>query len=230
MLGLTDEIAVRKFIRISHLILFLSDKLCYSFITVTTWVVGILYFKSNDWFDLIITSNIWMCFTSVCVFILGTTYLYQIVYFQLICLYLRLKLSILNKDIQTLKSGSILNNRRNILVILNRITAVHREIQEINDELWSKFLGALMCSQIGSGNFGVYVFLFVEIPFLVKLAITYSALFALFVFIAILMDVSAIVLQTNKTRKLLLSLLTNHLYKIRTIERIKVLYLLIIFQ
>ena len=188
---------------------------------------SILLFQAQDFFDLIFISIPWIfCFHLFCPYILGTTYMYQLVYFSVICQYLKLKLKTLNKDINntllTTGSSKFLQNLK-IRLILYRMNAIHREIKGINKEIWSKFLFIFIVANIAVGNFSFYVYMFVDIALIVKIAFLYCTVLWLSMLTIILNDVSAIVLQTNKSRKLMLKLFAKNSFHVSLNYKLKVI-------
>ena len=168
----------------------------------------------------------WMvCFHLLVPYFLGTIYMYQFVYFTIICQYLKLKLKTLNKDIADIlsttkqsKCTQTLKTRR----ILRRITAIHKEIKNLNDEMWSKFLLIFIVANIAVGNFSFYVYIFVDIALIVKIAFLYCTVLWLSMLCFILNDVSAIVSQINKSRKLI-KLFANPDFNIHVNTKMKVI-------
>ena len=186
---------------------------------------SILLFKSEDIIDLIFVSLPWIIFFHLfCPYILGTTYMFQLVYFKIICLYLSLKLKNLNKDIEEfhLKFNSKCYQILKIRRIIVRLNDVHEEIKTINEEIWSKFLFIFIVANIAVGNFSFYVYMFVDIALIVKVAFLYCTVLWFSMLCYILDDVSAIVKQVNKSRKLLIKLFVNHSLRIHCSEKLKV--------
>jgi hypothetical protein len=82
---------------------------------------------------------------------------WQIIYFDIICLYLKLKLKSIN---QTINSYNL--NQINIIKLMKSLNSIHNEINDYNNNYWSQFLFwfcitftqiyALTAYQVISGN------------------------------------------------------------------------------
>jgi hypothetical protein len=131
---------------------------------------------------------------------------YQVVYFYLICYYLKIKLIHENNRIKNkIVSRSRINNSE-IKSILNSLNAIHSEIDEFNSNHWNKFLFWILILDIFTIDFTIYSVVFGGRSLYMKLVGLYVALVFISFFVFLLNIASSVSYEANNSYKLLIKL------------------------
>jgi hypothetical protein len=130
--------------------------------------------------------------------------IWQITYFIIICYYLKLKLIIINTNINSFRRE--LGNQ-NIIQLLKSLQSIHNEIKEFNNNYWSKFLFWYCIIFIQIIALLVYQTLFAKLNIMLRLIYIYSALNGYLFLIVPLNSASSLVMEANKSH-----LFVNYLF------------------
>jgi hypothetical protein len=162
-------------------------------------------------YELLIFAIPWaIIFARSCYTVAGCLF-WQLVYFYLICLYLKYKLRILNNNINML-NNKLLNNEiiKNKINLLNQI---YLEIINYDNNYWSKFAFCyyVLFSFINSSI--LYCIIFVKALFIVKLFFYYNILLFIICLICFMEPSSLLSREANKSYNLLMRLQLNNYKK-----------------
>ena len=129
--------------------------------------------------------------------------LLHLIYFYIICYYLRIKIRALNDSLE---------RRRNAFIILFNYHKLYKEIQDYNENFWSMFL---LCIWLLLGALfivTIFMSIFVSFNFIVKLIIIYGCSLYGLIFFFIIFTASSVQFEVKKSYKLLNKLYLNILF------------------
>jgi hypothetical protein len=171
----------------------------------------------------------WVLLFALFIYFSSNFIVYQILYFYLICYYLKIKLINENSRIKNLtRSRSRINNSK-IKQILNSLNSIHSEIDEFNANHWNKFLFWILILIIMTMDFTIFTVLFGRINIFLKLVGLYSVLIFMSLLVFLLNIASSISYEANNSYKLLIKLFAlNGKLNINKTDKIKV-YLIIFY-
>jgi hypothetical protein len=134
--------------------------------------------------------------------------LYQMVYFYLICYYMRIKTNECNNKIRNyLKNRIALNDKRaeNLMTELNLI---YSEIEDYNQNYWSKYLFWVWILLSTIINMFLYLAIFAKVNFIFRFVFIYGSIVFIFTLILIINSASSVHLEVNKSYQLIYSLVS----------------------
>jgi hypothetical protein len=140
-IGLTNEAQIYKIIKFSKILFFLAQITSITTVPLISFLSFLIPFcKSQFTLETIVIgiphSIIWYIFSHNISSIIS----WQIVYFFLMCYYMKYKISSINKNlIINLKSSKIFQSSHliDLIILLN---SLYLEINDYNSNFWSKFL------------------------------------------------------------------------------------------
>ena len=161
----------------------------------------------------IIQSFSWSLFMHVCLNFLT----YQILYIYILCNYFKLKVKNTNKTIVDLKNScskklhlkSEFYSFNGLQNILHKYESICHEIDEYNTTYWSKFLMALWLCLGACIIFCLFMVIHRPMYLPLFMLTLYALILYTFTFLTVIMTVSSLNTQTNKSYKLLNFLYAN---------------------
>ena len=142
--------------------------------------------------------------------------LYQILYFFILCRYLRIKLQNLNECALRIKNSYKYSN---ISTLLPNINALYREINEYNVSYWSKFLLIIWLF------FGTLIVIIINLAirkkliFIIRITAIYGVLCYSGLFLFTILTAASVNNTANKSYKLLHSIMSSHIHRSKSIQR-----------
>ena len=201
---------------------FNNEKISVIFLTVMTPLI--YFFKTNKLKNLVF-APINTVISTLSGLYYGNIVLYQILYFFILCLYLKIKIKNLNMVIIQMKCGKTFIN---ITKILSSFDILFREIKEYNATYWSKFLFNIwltmetLCVIIMSTIFkteSIYL----------KFIFAYFLFTFIVIFLFTILTAASVNTEANKTYKIMNSLIVSIAnIKIQTKKRLKVINILLL--
>jgi hypothetical protein len=131
-----------------------------------------------------------------------TINVWQFFYFRLICRYINIKFKESNDFVSQLTSRRKLIKWKKILRIIRNLDAKYSELDECNQEIWSKYLLSIWIIGGALINFSLYHLFFAEMTVINKLVAGYCAAFAFLAFLFIIINASSVNYEANKMYKL----------------------------
>ena len=150
---------------------------------------------------------------------------YQCFYFFIICLYLKIKIDALNERLIEMQKNK---QFRGIPRTLRSFDSLLSEINEYNTTFWSKFLLLFWFSFGFNITLLLYVIIYLELPFIVRLIFIYALIVYIIIFFTIIFTASSVNYHLKKIYKTLNSMKISYIkhnkhgLKTRTTTGIKV--------
>jgi hypothetical protein len=134
--------------------------------------------------------------------------IFQVVYFYLICRYIKIKFKKSNDFVRKKKI-----NNKNFLGFIRGLNAKYSELNEFDSNFWSKYLLSIWLIFGALVNFTLYLFLFTDLKIIFKLIVSYC--FALFflIFIFIISTASSVNYEANQIYKPFNYIMANQNFK-----------------
>jgi hypothetical protein len=136
--------------------------------------------------------------------------IFQVVYFYLICRYIKIKFKESNDFVKQEKI-----NNENFLRFFRDLDAKYSELNEYDSNFWSKYLLSIWLIFGAVVNFILYVFLFADLNIIFKLICGYISVLFILIFIFIISTASSVNYEANKIYKPL-----NHIMAKQTFKRL----------
>jgi len=223
-IDLTNELEIYKLIKRSKLLFSMCYTIAYMYPLIAFFTsISTLTLNYKFSYQLIVYGIPWSFILAFSVHYASNYLIWQMAYFYIICLYLKIKLKCLNNQIENrVKDKSKVGNNivKNLLTSLNNI---FHEIYDYNTNYWSTYLFWFVITFLIIINYGLFVIIFSQIEFLLRLSMIY-AIFSSYILLTIVMNVaSEISYKTSQTSKLLSSqFLVDCERSLKTSNRIKV--------
>jgi hypothetical protein len=129
--------------------------------------------------------------------------LWQFFYFRLICHYIKIKFKESNDSVSQHICRRKLIKWNQVLRIIRNLDSKYSELDECNQEIWSKYLLSIWLILGTIINFYLYPFFFAEMDVTQKLIAGYGISFPFLAFLFILNNASSVNFEANKMYKLL---------------------------
>jgi hypothetical protein len=142
--------------------------------------------------------------------------LWQIFYFRLICRYIKIKIKESNDFVSQLIFRRKLIKWEQVLRIIRNLDVKYSELDECNQEIWSKYLLSIWLIYGTFINFLLYPLFFAEMTVISKFNNAYGAAFAFLGFLYIITNASSVNYEANKMYKLL-----NHIMVYNSWSRLR---------
>ncbi len=230
-LGLTNEEDINRLAKRSKLYFRLTDWML-KMLTISAYLLGLIPCGVDATLKQFIIFVIpWSIICGFAGHYASNFIVYQIIHFQIICYYLKIKLERVNKEIKLILEFKIRFNSTNVQQINKKLTSIYAEIKEYNDNYWAKFLFCVLVSMIFNLNMTSFKILFGKMDLFSRLMIIiYDILFMLL--LLILTNTSASVnFEANKSYKLLNKLMIMTInQKITNTKQLKVFDKRLIFD
>jgi hypothetical protein len=215
-IGLTEREDVFRLLKISKFLFFIPK-----FMPIVMFFAALLFGLITYIQNLNINHPIILSIISVQSLLFGCAcyYLYsivitQLVYYHLICYYLKLKIKRINDGLKNnLKSKNGFNSAKKI----RSLNKIYEEIDDYNNNYWSKFLLCIWISIVSIISTFVYLSIFREMEIINKLIVICVAVLFICFLLLVINTSSSVHSESNKTYRLLNSCIV--LFKIRSTNR-----------
>jgi hypothetical protein len=138
---------------------------------------------------------------ALCVHYSSTILFWPVVYFYLICRYIKIKIKEQNDLIAKAIVERSVINRTKILRSIRNLDGIYTELNEYNHEFWSLYL-LLIWLMFGLFiNFGTYFCFFAELNIILKLFAVYGLFTVISAFLFIISTASSVNYEANKIYK-----------------------------
>ena len=139
-------------------------------------------------------------YLSMLIFILYEIQTYQLIYFYIICVYLKMKLQSINAKLLEKKSKTSIAY---IVSQLKAMNSLYKEINEYNSQFWSQYF-LLFWLNIGSMiSIDLYVIFLTEIGVIFKICVIYSMITFFLLFLFMVFTASSVNYEAKKSYKIL---------------------------
>jgi hypothetical protein len=207
-IGLTNEVKIYKLLKISKQLFFVCDttKKLVPIATLINSILPMIKICSLKQLILyIIPMN--MIYVLNC-YLSFSIILYQMVYFYLICYYIRIKTNECNNKIRNyLKNGIALNYKR-AKNLTTKLNSIYSEIEDYNHNYWSKYLFWVWTLFATIINMFLYLAIFSKVNFVLRFIYIYGSIVFAFTLILIINSASSVHLEVNKSYQLIYSLIS----------------------
>ena len=149
----------------------------------------------------------WVFIFTVWVYLTAGFLVYHILYFSILCYYLKLKIKRLNAKILEAIGSTKAMTARDIKILVKHFHWIHNEIQQINDNHWSLYLLLVTVACMVIWNMCNYIFFFAIQNQVLKIIFFYLSVLFLAFLLFVLMTASSVVIESNRTYPIL-----NYLY------------------
>jgi hypothetical protein len=134
--------------------------------------------------------------------------IFQVVYFYLICRYIKIKFKESNDFVRQKKI-----NNKNFLRFIRDLDAKYSELNEFDCNFWSKYLFSIWLIFVALVNFTLYVFLFTDLNIIYMLIAGYGSVLFILIFIFIISTASSVNYEANKIYKPLNHIMAHQSFK-----------------
>ncbi len=204
-IGLSNREGIEKLLKRSRFLFFISGILTKTSIFTGISACFVLFLHSVKFYHYLAFIP-WVLLFSLFIYYSSNFFIYQILYFYLICYYLKIKLINENSRIKnSIRSRSRINNSK-IKLILNSLNSIHSEIDEFNANHWNKFLFWTLILIIMTMDFTIFSVLFGGTNIFLKLVGYYFVLIFIMLLVFLLNIASSISYEANNSYKLLIKL------------------------
>jgi hypothetical protein len=157
----------------------------------------------NSSFELYLIEIFWVLLFTVYTYFCANIVFYQMTYFYIICLYLKLKLRNANNSITKnleKKYKMSYHNMKNILKSLNSIIS---EINTYNNDFWSKYLMVVLIIVIIALDLLLFQSIFGKTNFFIKMIMFYSSCSIFSILMILINTASSVSFEANIFYKIL---------------------------
>jgi len=203
-IGLTDKQQIYRMIKLSKN-LFIVCKLNIAItVPIFAFMLSIVpYLLNCTLLDMIIFGIPHSLLLSICCYYIFNINLWQVVYFYLMCHYIKIKLKEINNDLGLkMKSGRRITNI-NIRKIIQNLSQIYSEIYYYNDNYWSKYLLTIWILHGSVISTTFYTALFGQMHKICRIVIIYVAIVLSITFLSIVNIASSVTLEVNRSYKIL---------------------------
>ncbi len=220
-IGLMDREDIKFMLNKSKLMFKVSKSLNIG-LSICTFFISFIPLIINSSFELYLIETFWALLLTAYNYFATNIILFQMTYFYIICLYLKLKLRNANNSITKRfeKKYKMSNNRmKNILKSLNSIIL---EINTYNNDFWSMYLMIVLILVIIVFDILLFQTIFGKTSFFFKMLFFYSSCLVFLLLIILISTASSVSFEANKSYKLLNKLFITHNKQVSIHMRIKV--------
>jgi len=210
-IGLTDRDQIYKMIKLSKLSFFICRLNTEKVFPVMAFTVTILPFLINCSILDIILFGIphSLLFTCCCYFIFNIN-LWNVTYFYLVCHYIKIKLREVNQSLKNKIKNKVRITSGYTTQIIKNLTSIYYEINDYNNNFWSKYLLSIWLILGSVINTDLYLSIFGEMHIICRIIFIYSFFVFTLTFMFIINTASSVNLEANRSYKLLNSLMASN--------------------
>ena len=209
-IGLTNEKQIYKLINLTKKLFFICELFVKIPVPLLMFITSNIIFIINfSVMDIIIfgipNSLLW----SLCVYYIFSINVWQVIYFYIICSYIKIKIKELNEKILIMTKKKILL-RKTFLQIIHSLNSLYSEINEYNTKFWSKYLLSIWLIMGSLINSVIFMIFFSQINKFFKIPLIYGLFILIITFLLIINTSSSVNYEANKSYKLLNSLMVSN--------------------
>jgi len=138
---------------------------------------------------------------TVCVHYSSSILFWPVVYFYVICRYIKIKIKVQNDLIEKAIFERNVINSTKILRSIRNLDAIYTELNEYNREFWSLYLLLVWFIYGLLINFGTYFYFFAELNIILKAFAVYGLFIVITAFLFIISTASSVNFEANKIYK-----------------------------
>jgi hypothetical protein len=202
-IGLTDKEEIYKFAKLSKLLFTGSEFFAKIPIPLLCFLLSFLSFCLKCSVKELILYALPHCliyaFTAYSVY---SIIFWQIIYFYLICEYLKCKLKTVNNSLRKLSDRRVITYKK-VLDILENLDSIHKEIDDYNSNYWSKFLFIIWITFAAIINTGIYFIFFIEMNSILKMLFIYFTIQFILILFLIINTTASVNSEANKSCSIL---------------------------
>ena len=147
---------------------------------------------------------------SLCCYYMYSINVWQVIYFYIICSYIKIKIKELNENILIMIKKKRFSNRNIMMKMIRSLNSLYSEINEYNTKFWSKYLLSIWLIMGSLINIILYLLLFSEINILFKIIFIFGLIIFITTFLFIINTSSSVNYEANKSYKLFNSLMASN--------------------
>lgn len=208
-IGLTDTNHILSFTKYSKLLLHLTKYYIRFFTAAAGSISLILVVIADLWSDLVLVAIPWVVFHTIAAYIFCLLLSYKLVFFHLICFYLRLKFRQINGTLMSLNDKTYATSKSNVEHLLQSFDSLHLEINEFSKNVWSDFLFVFSGLIIIALTASLYSLLFLDLLLILKIFLGVVDSFFLMTLGFVLIDSSSVSFQAFLSHKILANIFAN---------------------
>jgi hypothetical protein len=222
-IGLTDREDIYRLIRRSRILFKICGPLSKSMFFAALLCPLILFGIHFSIYEFLGFGLFWCVISSLSAYHSFSFHVHSMVYFHLICYYLKIKFEFINNEIITLSKPEKRFTDRKLMSILEFLEEIYSEISDYNQNYWSKYLCVNLALVMSVMNITLFHIIFGEISFYFKIFLIYANTFFALILLTLLVSASDIHSEVKRTYKLLNKLfICCKVNKIQAKLRIKV--------
>jgi hypothetical protein len=223
-IGLTDRLEIYRMIKKTKFLFKFADyNLKAIFILSIIIPLIILSINCTNYY-LLIFALLWSFIYAIGIYCIISIFVWQIIYFYIICHYLNLKIIDLNNRVNYLIDNQLKYKFENFL---DAYDIIYLEIIEFNETYWSKILLCFVILFLSAINLLIYHSVFGKIITIIKVSYIYGTLFLTIVIINFLNTASSVALTVNKSYGVLNKFMVMNCNRLQINTKIKVKIFLI---
>jgi hypothetical protein len=208
-IGLTDKEEIYGMMRTTKLLFRICEWNNNKVIPIIALALNLLPFAMNcSTFDTILFGIPNSLLFAFCIHIACNINIFQVVYFYLICRYIKIKFKESNDFVRRKKI-----NNENFFRFIQDLDAKYSELNEFDRKYWSKYLLSIWLIFVALVNFGLYVFLFTDLDIIFKLITGYGSALLILIFTFTISSASSVNYEANKVYKPLNHIMANQSFK-----------------
>lgn len=197
--GLIEREDVVRLVRRSKWYYMAAKPVLMSRIPVALLLSSVPFFlHSRSPLDLI-AALFWVIVFTLWVHFTAGFLIYQILYFSILCFYLKIKVKRLNQKISTAIKSKRAATPQEIKSMAKQFLLVHKEICRTNGNHWSLFLLLVVIACIVICNMCNYTFFFGTLNLVLRVVFLYMSLLFYAFLLFVLMTASSVVIESDKT-------------------------------
>ena len=210
-IGLTNEREIYKLIKLSKRLFLISDFILKIPVPIFAFIFPLILYISK--YSVIITiifgfSN--SLLFSLCIYYIFSINVLQVIYFYIICFYIKIINKELNENILILIKKKTFSDRNIIIPMIVSLDSLYSEINEYNTKFWSKYLLSIWLIMGSVINIVIYLILFTQMNIVVKMFFIFGLCIIVASFLFIINTSSSVNYEANKSYKLFNSLMASN--------------------
>jgi hypothetical protein len=226
-IGLTNEVKIYKLLKLSKQLFFVCDLFTEKMVPIIALTFSTLpMIKScslKQLFFYLIPMNAIFTF---CCYTAYSIILYQMVYFYLICYYIKIKTKESNNKIRHYIKNRIALNDKRAKNLMTELNSIYSEIEDYNQNYWSKYLFWVWILFATIINAFLYLGIFSKAIFVIRFNFIFGSIVFILTLILIIDSASSVNLEVNRSYQLIYSLISNKRKLMSNKMRFKVFILL----
>jgi hypothetical protein len=209
-IGLTIESNIKELIKRSKFLM----KLSY-IVSITTLIVESLTsitslaINYESIYEIVFLGIPWSLILGISIHFASNHLFFQVSYFYIICFYLKIKLKDFNNKIKLRIEKKTQVNNVFIKGMIKSFNSLYAEITDYNDNYWGTYLFWFFALFITLLNTCLYMWLFTETEFFIRLFFTYVNIVLFIIFFFVLNTACFLTFEAKKSYKLFNALSVN---------------------